>query len=102
MEITVRKARMSDAEDLARLYIEFWKPHKKCDPLLEFKEKLTIRVILIKGNRIYEDDPLLRLQINTLGYLIASDLGNKGRSDIILYYPREPKLWSKIKLLLNR
>jgi len=56
----------------------------------------------LKSNRIYEDDPLLRLQINTLGYLIASDLGNKGRSDIILYYPREPKLWSKIKLLLNR
>ena len=43
MEITVRKARMSDAEDLARLYIEFWKPHKKSDPLLEFKEKLTLK-----------------------------------------------------------
>ena len=43
MEITVRKARMSDAEDLARLYIEFWKPHKKSDPLLKFKEKLTLK-----------------------------------------------------------
>ena len=43
MEIIVRKARLSDAVDLARLYIEFWKPHKKSDPLLEFKEKLTLK-----------------------------------------------------------
>lgn len=43
MEITVRKTRLFDAEDLARLYIEFWKPHKKSDPLLEFKEKLTLK-----------------------------------------------------------
>ena len=55
-----------------------------------------------KKNKIFQDDPLIRLRINTLGYMVASDLNSKGKGDIILYYPRDPKLWGQIKLLLNR
>ena len=43
MDITIRNAELSDTEDLARLYLQFWKSHKKSDPLLEFKERLTLK-----------------------------------------------------------
>jgi ribosomal protein S18 acetylase RimI-like enzyme len=43
MEFEIRKAKLSDAEDLARLYFQFWKPHKKVDPLLEFEKKMTLK-----------------------------------------------------------
>lgn len=43
MEFKIRKARVSDAEDLAKLYFQFWTPHKNVDPLLEFDKKLTLK-----------------------------------------------------------
>ena len=43
MEFKIRKAKLSDAEDLARLYFQFWVPHKKVDPLLEFDKKMTLK-----------------------------------------------------------
>ncbi len=43
MEFKIRKAKLSDAEDLARLYFQFWAPHKKVDPLLEFEKKMTLK-----------------------------------------------------------
>ncbi len=42
MDFKIRKARLSDAEDLAKLYFQFWEPHKNVDPLLEFEKKLTL------------------------------------------------------------
>lgn len=39
----IRKAKLSDAEDLARLYFQFWVPHKKVDPLLEFEKRTTLK-----------------------------------------------------------
>jgi len=52
--------------------------------------------------KIYEDKPAVRLKVNTLGYLITEDLSNRGRSDLILYYPRNPKRWHQIIVFLNR
>jgi ribosomal protein S18 acetylase RimI-like enzyme len=43
MDFKIRKAKLSDAEDLAKLYFQFWEPHKKVDPLLEFEKKLTLK-----------------------------------------------------------
>src|SRR3989338_6767629 len=43
MEFKIRKAKLSDAEDLAKLYFQFWEPHKKVDPLLEFEQKMTLK-----------------------------------------------------------
>lgn len=43
MDFIIRKAKISDARDLARLYFQFWEPHKNVDPLLEFKNKLTLK-----------------------------------------------------------
>jgi|SRR3989338_3091988 len=43
MNIQIRKARIGDAEHLARLYLQFWVPHKKVDPLLEFEKKMTLK-----------------------------------------------------------
>jgi ribosomal protein S18 acetylase RimI-like enzyme len=43
MEFKIRKAKESDAEDLARLYFQFWVPHKNVDPLLEFEKKMTLK-----------------------------------------------------------
>ncbi|MEK6983068.1 MAG: GNAT family N-acetyltransferase [Nanoarchaeota archaeon] len=37
------KTKLSDAEDLAKLYFQFWEPHKKVDPLLEFEKKMTLK-----------------------------------------------------------
>lgn len=31
----IRKAILSDAQALAKLYLQFWEPHAGCDPLLE-------------------------------------------------------------------
>lgn len=42
-DFIIRKAKVSDAKYLARLYFQFWEPHKKVDPLLEFKKKLTLK-----------------------------------------------------------
>jgi len=38
----IRKARLSDAEGLARLYLQFWKAHRKADPLLRLRKKLSL------------------------------------------------------------
>ena len=43
MEFKIRRAKLSDAEDLARLYFQFWEPHKKVDPLLEFEKRMTLK-----------------------------------------------------------
>ena len=43
MDFKIRKAKISDAEDLAKLYFQFWEPHKNIDPLLEFEKKLTFK-----------------------------------------------------------
>ena len=51
MKILIRKARLLDAEDLAKLYLEFWESHKKCDPLLEFKDRLTFKNQVIAAKR---------------------------------------------------
>jgi len=39
----IRKAILSDAEDLAKLYIQFWEPHKNCDPLVELNKKINLK-----------------------------------------------------------
>ena len=43
MEFKIRKAKLEDAEALARLYFQFWEPHNNVDPLLEFDKKLTLK-----------------------------------------------------------
>jgi ribosomal protein S18 acetylase RimI-like enzyme len=43
MNYKVRKARLSDAEGLGRLYLEFWGPHRKVDPLIEMRRKITVK-----------------------------------------------------------
>ncbi len=43
MKLQIRKARLYDAEALAKLYLQFWEPHKKADPLLEFKKRITLQ-----------------------------------------------------------
>jgi hypothetical protein len=55
-----------------------------------------------RHKKIYHDKPMVQLRVNTLGYLVTSDLNRKGRSDLILYYPREPKLWNRIVVFLNK
>ena len=41
MKFSIRNAKLSDAETIADLYLQFWKSHEKIDPLLEFENKLT-------------------------------------------------------------
>jgi len=41
MAIAVRKAKLSDADSLAKLYLQFWEPHKGCDPLIALKKELS-------------------------------------------------------------
>jgi ribosomal protein S18 acetylase RimI-like enzyme len=43
MNYTIRKAKLSDAPGLARLYLLFWEAHKRCDPLLKTKNKITLK-----------------------------------------------------------
>lgn len=43
MTFKIRKARIVDAEGLAKLYLQFWVPHRKIDPLLEFGKKITFK-----------------------------------------------------------
>lgn len=43
MNIKIRKAKIEDAEHLARLYLQFWEPHRKVDPLLEFDKKVILK-----------------------------------------------------------
>lgn len=42
MKFIIRKAMLSDAINLAKLYFQFWESHRKVDPLLEFEKKLTL------------------------------------------------------------
>ncbi len=42
MEFTIRKATSKDAEEIAKLYIQFWEPHKGVDPLIELDKKLNL------------------------------------------------------------
>ncbi len=39
----IRKARLSDAEDLARLYLQFWEVHGDVDPLLKLARKPILK-----------------------------------------------------------
>jgi ribosomal protein S18 acetylase RimI-like enzyme len=43
MEFTIRKARLEDAEQIGKLFLEFWMPHKKVDPLIEMKRKIALK-----------------------------------------------------------
>jgi ribosomal protein S18 acetylase RimI-like enzyme len=43
IRLKIRRAKASDAEQLAKLYLQFWVPHKKVDPLLEFEKKSTLK-----------------------------------------------------------
>ncbi|MBN2459859.1 GNAT family N-acetyltransferase [Candidatus Woesearchaeota archaeon] len=43
MAILIRRAKISDAEGLAKLYLQFWEPHKVCDPLIELKKELSCK-----------------------------------------------------------
>ncbi len=38
----IRKARPSDAEGLAKLYLQFWEAHRKSDPLLRLRKKPSL------------------------------------------------------------
>lgn len=51
MDFEIRKAKLSDAKDLAKLYLQFWSAHKKIDPLLELKKKLTIKNQIIAAKK---------------------------------------------------
>ncbi|MFW5865884.1 MAG: GNAT family N-acetyltransferase, partial [Nanoarchaeota archaeon] len=42
MRFSIRKAKLSDSESVADLYLQFWKSHERIDPLLEFENKLTL------------------------------------------------------------
>lgn len=39
MDFKVRKAKQADAEDLAKLFIEFWKVHQPMDPLMKVEKE---------------------------------------------------------------
>lgn len=43
MNFIIRKAKEIDAEDLAKLFLQFWDSHNKLDPLLEFEKKVTLK-----------------------------------------------------------
>jgi ribosomal protein S18 acetylase RimI-like enzyme len=43
MDFKIRKAKSSDAEDIAVLYLQFWETHKGCDPLLELRTTPTYK-----------------------------------------------------------
>lgn len=43
MSFIVRKPKLSDAEQLGRLYLEFWEPHQNVDPLLKFTKRLSLK-----------------------------------------------------------
>jgi len=68
MKFNVRKAKLSDAEDIAKLYFQFWEPHKEVDPLLEFNRKLTLK------NQIEFAKKDIRKRNN---YIFVADLNGK-------------------------
>ncbi len=39
----IRKAKLSDAPGLARLYLQFWDNHERYDPLLRLKKRQTLK-----------------------------------------------------------
>lgn len=43
MDFTIRKAKLSDAKGMVRLYLQFWEPHKGVDPLLEPDKRPTLK-----------------------------------------------------------
>lgn len=43
MEYKIRRAKLTDAKQIAKLYLEFWEPHKSADPLLELNKKMTLK-----------------------------------------------------------
>ena len=43
MDIKIRKAKIEDTEPLAKLYLQFWEPHRKIDPLLRLDKKITLK-----------------------------------------------------------
>jgi len=42
-DFEIRKANLSDAKQLGKLYVDFWKVHKEIDPLLQFKKRITLK-----------------------------------------------------------
>jgi ribosomal protein S18 acetylase RimI-like enzyme len=39
----IRRAKLSDAQGVGRLFMQFWKPHEGVDPLLKLKKKPTLK-----------------------------------------------------------
>ncbi|MFO8016865.1 MAG: GNAT family N-acetyltransferase [Candidatus Woesearchaeota archaeon] len=42
-EITIRRAKLKDSMDIARLSLQFWEAHPPRDPMLELKRKPTLK-----------------------------------------------------------
>ncbi|MFH0870469.1 MAG: GNAT family N-acetyltransferase [archaeon] len=51
MEFRIRRARLTDTEAIAELYLQFWKPHRDVDPLLKFKRKITLESQICSAKR---------------------------------------------------
>jgi ribosomal protein S18 acetylase RimI-like enzyme len=66
MEFNIRKAKISDAEVIADLYLQFWKSHEKIDPLLEFEKKLTLKnqIEFAKRNIKKQDNTIFVADLN--------------------------------------
>jgi len=75
MDFVIRRARPEDGEGLARLYLQFWEPHRDVDPLIELKGKATYRSHLAFARRdIRNKDNLIFVAISgdrVVGYIEA-------------------------------
>ena len=68
--------RLAAAEQLGRLYIQFWKVHIKLDPLLKLKEKLNLnqQINIAKKDLKKRDCFILIAYINTETYMYDASL----------------------------
>jgi ribosomal protein S18 acetylase RimI-like enzyme len=46
MDLIIRRAKPKDAKGLARLYLQFWEPHRNVDPLIKMKNKNNFKSLL--------------------------------------------------------
>jgi ribosomal protein S18 acetylase RimI-like enzyme len=55
MKLTIRKARLEDAEQLAKLYLQFWEAHKNPSPLHEPRVKVDYNNLVKDAKKTIKD-----------------------------------------------
>jgi len=75
MDFIIRRAGPNDVIGLAKLYLEFWGPHKGVDPLIKLKDKLDLKThVALAKREIRNRDVIVLIAVKgdeVVGYLEA-------------------------------